>query len=103
MRCAETHFRLKGYDVTDRSSKQPFDLKCRRGSEQVLLEVKGTTTPGDEVLLTKNEVALAQDSETVTVLLAFSTRSSWSKTVVVIGRAAGARRLSIHGDLRTNS
>jgi hypothetical protein len=35
---------------------QGYDLECRRGNELLHLEVKGTTTVGEEVVLTPNEV-----------------------------------------------
>lgn len=68
MRCASAYFRVQEYDVRDRSKNHSFDLECVRGDETLLVEVKGTTTAGEEVLLTKNEVALAQDPNQRTVL-----------------------------------
>ena len=58
----------RGYEVHDRSKNRSFDLECTRSGERLLVEVKGTTTSGDQVLLTKNEVKLAQDPEAKTVL-----------------------------------
>jgi hypothetical protein len=38
---------------------KPFDLCCRRGETLLFVEVKGTQTTGEEILLTPNEVAFA--------------------------------------------
>lgn len=57
MTLAIEHFEADGFDVTDVSSHQPYDLRCTKGSERVDVAVKGTTTtPGETVLLTPNEV-----------------------------------------------
>jgi hypothetical protein len=38
---------------------KPFDLCCRKGGSVVFVEVKGTQTTGEEILLTPNEVTFA--------------------------------------------
>ena len=43
--------------------KLGYDLDCRRGKEQLHIEVKGTTTRGEEVILTPNEVRHAYDHD----------------------------------------
>ena len=60
MELAEEHFG-KEYEVTRRG--KPYDLHCvHRTSGAVLyVEVKGTTTAGEEVLLTPNEVRFARE------------------------------------------
>ena len=42
--------------VTDVSGNSSFDLHCRRDSDDLRVEVKGTTTAGEEIILTRNEV-----------------------------------------------
>lgn len=42
------------------SANQPFDLLCRDGHRELRVEVKGTTSKGLSVLLTRNEVRHAQ-------------------------------------------
>jgi hypothetical protein len=39
---------------------KPYDLRCTRQDAELHVEVKGTTTPGEDVLLTANEVAHAR-------------------------------------------
>ena len=43
-------------DFNVRASNQPYDLSCTNGPESVDVEVKGTTTLGETVLLTPREV-----------------------------------------------
>jgi hypothetical protein len=50
------HFAGLGVDVKDVSPNQPYDLRCRKGGEQIDVEVKGTTTRGETVPLTRGEV-----------------------------------------------
>jgi len=38
-------------------SPMPSDLRCTKGIEVLRVEVKGTQTEGEEILLTPNEVA----------------------------------------------
>ncbi len=63
MRMATRYFEVRGFKVIDRSRTQPFDLECRRGDRHLLVEVKGTQTPGDEIVLTYDEVRQARDSD----------------------------------------
>lgn len=56
MSAATSHFESVGFEVQDVSHAQPYDLRCTRGDERVDVEVKGTTTSGETVLLTPNEV-----------------------------------------------
>jgi hypothetical protein len=60
MQIATAHFEGMGFVVEDVSAKRSYDLRCRRGVEHVDVEVKGTTTAGESVLLTPNEVEHAR-------------------------------------------
>lgn len=52
-----------GYTVEDVGTKRSYDLHCTlAGSPDLLVEVKGTTSPGEEVLLTRNEVTVQGDA-----------------------------------------
>lgn len=62
MDCAKAYFRSLDYTVEDKSKGNPFDLLCTKGDEILYVEVKGTTTLGQEVLLTKNEVSFAESN-----------------------------------------
>jgi hypothetical protein len=55
---ATAHFEALGYDVEDVGDYRSYDLHATRADESLYVEVKGTTTNGSEVTLTRNEVAL---------------------------------------------
>jgi hypothetical protein len=57
---ATDYYTRRGWTVTDVSAKRSYDLRCTRGSERLHVEVKGTTSNGDAVLLTRNEVEHAR-------------------------------------------
>jgi hypothetical protein len=61
MAAAKKHFQAVGFEVEDVSARRPYDLVCRRGSREIHIEVKGTTTDGDTIILTNNEVRHASD------------------------------------------
>ena len=63
MDAAEKHFRSLGYDVEDVSARRSYDLLCKKGTSELHVEVKGTTTNGNTVVLTNNEVKHACDSK----------------------------------------
>lgn len=54
---AIAHYKANGYEVEERG--KPYDLRCTKGIEILHVEVKGTQTEGEEILLTPNEVAFA--------------------------------------------
>jgi hypothetical protein len=56
MDAAEKHFREQGYSVENVSARRPYDFLCKRGSTELHVEVKGTTTDGDAIVLTYGEV-----------------------------------------------
>lgn len=61
MQMATVYFRSQGWpDVLDVSATQPYDLLCRDGARELRVEVKGTTTDGNEILLTPNEESHAR-------------------------------------------
>lgn len=55
---ATEHFDALGFRVYNVGAYQSYDLDCLRGEEHLYVEVKGTTSHGEAVILTKNEVAL---------------------------------------------
>ena len=57
-----TEFYSTAWDVQDVHGTESYDLICRRGNEVKHVEVKGTTTDGEEVILTPNEVRHAQEN-----------------------------------------
>lgn len=56
MQAAKKHFTSEGYAVEDVSAQRPYDLLCTKGTTELHVEVKGTTTSGATIVLTKNEV-----------------------------------------------
>lgn len=48
-------------DFEDVSLTESFDLRCVRNGEEFHVEVKGTSSAGERVVLTRNEVAHARD------------------------------------------
>jgi hypothetical protein len=55
-----TDFYSESWTVEDVHGSESYDLLCRRGGEEMHVEVKGTTTSGQEVILTPNEVTHAR-------------------------------------------
>lgn len=55
---AQAHFEAQGYQV--QVFGKPFDLYCWREGKELFVEVKGTRTQGEAVILTRNEVAHAR-------------------------------------------
>ena len=49
--------------VTDVSGSSSFDLHCEGKGKELRVEVKGTTTVGDKIILTRNEVEESRRSE----------------------------------------
>ena len=57
---ATKHYEDAGWTVEDVGSWASYDLRCRRVSEELHVEVKGTTGAGATVNLTANEVLHAE-------------------------------------------
>jgi hypothetical protein len=60
MEVAKRHYCGLWREVVDVSSTESFDLLCRNGERELRVEVKGTTSLGLSVFLTRNEVRHAQ-------------------------------------------
>lgn len=56
VRLATEHFEQQGWSVKDVGAKESFDLLLKRGDERLHVEVKATTSPGTQVVLTRAEV-----------------------------------------------
>lgn len=72
MERAAEHFEGEGWTVEDISGTESYDLRCVRGDEEMHVEVKGTTTGGSSVILTKNEVEHAREQHPDTALFVVS-------------------------------
>lgn len=64
MKAATKRFRNDGFAITDVSAHRSYDLLCKKGAKELHVEVKGTTTDGDAIVLTYNEVKHACDPRT---------------------------------------
>jgi hypothetical protein len=56
MNLAKKHYKASWRSVEDVSEKCSFDLLCRSATSELRVEVKGTTSAGDQIVLTKREV-----------------------------------------------
>jgi hypothetical protein len=59
---ASAHYSDSGYKVENTSATQPYDLCCRKGREELRVEVKGSQGEGSEIFLTSGEVEHARNS-----------------------------------------
>ena len=62
MKAAKKYFKQRGFDVADVSARRPYDLECKQAGVELHVEVKGTTTDGETIVLTRNEVRHANGS-----------------------------------------
>jgi hypothetical protein len=69
---ASEHLRAQGYSVVDVGATSSYDLDARRGQERLFVEVKGTTSPGEQIVLTRAEVQLHQREYPNTMLAVVS-------------------------------
>ena len=57
MKCAVDYLGNLGYtDIRDTSANKPYDLTCKSGQKTLYVEVKGTTSDGSTLILTRGEV-----------------------------------------------
>jgi len=56
MKTAGRYFERHGYAIKDTSGTEPYDLQLTKDRASFYVEVKGTTTDGEHVFVTKNEV-----------------------------------------------
>jgi hypothetical protein len=57
---AMRHYTSQGWTVDDVGLTESYDLDCTRSPDRLHVEVKGTTTRGEKIILTSNEVAHAR-------------------------------------------
>jgi hypothetical protein len=109
MDAAKAHFRSLGYDVEDVSARRSYDLLCRKGQTELHVEVKGTTTNGNAIVLTNKEVRHASDpNNSCALFLLHSIRlkkhraSSGTKVIIEPWRAHRANLTPISFTYRFN-
>jgi hypothetical protein len=66
------YLRREGYTVRDVGAIESYDLDATRPGEHLYVEVKGTTSHGEEIILTKNEVELINTKHPDTMLIVVS-------------------------------
>lgn len=72
MTIAIQYFKVLGWQVEDVSQQRSYDLYCTRQTQELYVEVKGTTSDGSKILLTPNEVAHNQKNYPKTCLFIVS-------------------------------
>jgi hypothetical protein len=60
MEAAKRYFTSLRYVVEDHSAGHPYDLLCTKKKDRLYIEVKGTQTNGDGIILTSGEVRFAR-------------------------------------------
>lgn len=68
MEVAIEYYKEKGFQVTDTSSNNPYDLYCENDLVAKKVEAKGTQSQGETVNVTYNEVKSANDPNSITDL-----------------------------------
>ncbi len=68
MAAAKAYLEGLGFAVEDTSLVKPYDLWARKGADELFVEVKGTTTAGEEIVITFNEVEHARRHKTKSIL-----------------------------------
>lgn len=63
MEMAKRFFRRENYRVNDVSKIRSYDLECTKAGQVLHVEVKGTTTAGEQIVLTANEVRHAKNPQ----------------------------------------
>lgn len=61
MALCEQYYSKLGYSVKNVSKNNPYDFHVKNGSEELLIETKGTQNIANKIVLTKNEVKLSQE------------------------------------------
>ena len=87
MDLAIRHYTRHWREVRDVSAVEPFDLLCRESDRELRVEVKGTTSLGLSILLTRNEVRHAHENKGCVALFVVSH---------IVASAAGCTGGTIH-------
>jgi hypothetical protein len=88
MQVAKAYYRNRRFVVEDVSKRRSYDLLCKRGKKEFHVEVKGTTTDGCTIVLTRNEVRHACDADNACVLFILHSISLKGS------KASGGKRVS---------
>jgi hypothetical protein len=66
------YLKKEGYRVRDVGAVESYDLDATRSGEHLYVEVKGTTSDGEEIILTRKEVELNDTEHPDTMLIVVS-------------------------------
>jgi hypothetical protein len=66
------YLRKEGYTVRDVGAVESYDIDATRSGEHLYVEVKGTTSHGEEIILTRKEVELIDTKHPDTMLILVS-------------------------------
>ncbi len=91
---ARRYLEAQGFTVRDVGAVESYDLDATRPGEHLYVEVKGTTSTGAEVVLTRNEVRLNADHHPHTMLIVVSDIALDRSTTP--SRATGGRMRVLH-------
>jgi hypothetical protein len=70
MERAKSELETRGYrDFKNTSKRESYDYTCNQNGKQYCVEVKGTQTKGDAVILTRNEVAHANENSDNSIMV----------------------------------
>jgi len=70
MDAARAYFEARGYAMKNTSANRPYDFLGDKNGEHLFIEVKGTSSNGEKVFLTRNEVAHARKHPSALFVLA---------------------------------
>ena len=92
---AARHYRECGWEVEDVSSRRGlgYDLRCTRNGEELHVEVKGVSTDGSEVNLTRNEAAHAREYRRPVLFVVSGIEVSYADDGSPVARGGQARIL----------
>jgi hypothetical protein len=70
VRIVMDHYRdVEGYEVEDVGDRESYDIRATRGTEELHIEIKGSSRSADKVELTFNEVGHARGTDTHLVIV----------------------------------
>ncbi len=92
MRVARKKLKAKGYlDFKNTSLQKPYDYTCKRQSRGYFVEVKGTQTGGQKLILTRGEVEHVRKNSDLCILVLVQ------HVDVTIRKSRGKRRITVTG------
>lgn len=68
MAICKKHYSSLGYEVEDVSASHSYDFIIKKDDQIQFIEVKGTQSSGDKIILTKNEVELCRNDDSKMIL-----------------------------------